>query len=153
MASSLPRRIQVRRSGVHGRGVYAVGPIAAGERILEYRGERISDEEADRRHPADPAHPTHTFYFSLEGGGVIDARFQGNSARWINHSCAPNCEANEVDGRVFIHALRDIEPGEELFYDYHLFVEERLTARLKREYACRCGAAQCRGTLLHARPR
>ncbi|MBB5202966.1 hypothetical protein HNQ51_000259 [Inhella inkyongensis] len=149
MSSTPNRRIQVRRSGVHGRGVYALGPFAAGERIIEYRGERISDEEAAARHPADPAEPNHTFYFSLEGGGVIDARFQGNSARWINHSCAPNCEADEIKGRVYIHALRDIEAGEELFYDYHLTVEERYTAKLKREYQCLCGAAQCRGTLLY----
>ncbi|MFO1253509.1 MAG: SET domain-containing protein-lysine N-methyltransferase [Inhella sp.] len=148
MASSLPRRIQVRRSGVHGRGVYAVGPIAAGERIVEYKGERISDAEADRRHPADPKEPHHTFYFSLEAGGVIDARFGGNSARWINHSCAPNCEANEIEGRVFIHALRDLEPGEELFYDYQLVVDERYTAKLKRQYLCLCGAPTCRGTML-----
>ena len=87
MNATSTRRIQVRRSGVHGRGVYALAPLAAGERVAEYRGERISDAEADRRHPADPANPTHTFYFSLEGGGVIDARHQGNSARWINHSC------------------------------------------------------------------
>jgi SET domain-containing protein len=153
MNATSTRRIQVRRSGVHGRGVYALAPLAAGERVAEYRGERISDAEADRRHPADPANPTHTFYFSLEGGGVIDARHQGNSARWINHSCEPNCEAAEVGGRVFIHALRDIEPGEELFYDYRLFVEERLTARLKRDYACRCGSANCRGTLLLGRSR
>jgi SET domain-containing protein len=156
MSSRLPRRIQVRRSGVHGRGVYAVGPIAAGERIVEYTGERISDEEAARRHPADPADPHHTFYFSLEGGGVIDARHKGNSARWINHACAPsgpNCEAAEVKGRVFIHALRDIEPGEELFYDYHLTIDERLTPKLKRDYACRCGATSCRGTLLQPKRR
>jgi SET domain-containing protein len=153
MASRLPIRIQVRRSGVHGRGVYAVAPLAAGERLVEYKGERISDEEAERRHPADPANPTHTFYFSLSEGGVIDANFGGNSARWINHSCAPNCEANEVDGRVYIHALRDIEPGEELFYDYHLSVDERLTAKLKRDYQCRCGAPSCRGTLLIPRRR
>jgi SET domain-containing protein len=136
--------------------VYAVGPIAAGERVVEYTGERISDEEAARRHPADPADPHHTFYFSLEGGGVIDARHKGNSARWINHACAPsgpNCEAAEVKGRVFIHALRDIEPGEELFYDYHLTIDERLTPKLKRDYACRCGAASCRGTLLQPKRR
>ena len=141
---------------MHGRGVYAVGPIAAGERVVEYTGERISDEEAARRHPADPADPHHTFYFSLEGGGVIDARHKGNSARWINHACAPsgpNCEAAEVKGRVFIHALRDIEPGEELFYDYHLTIDERLTPKLKRDYACRCGAASCRGTLLQPKRR
>jgi SET domain-containing protein len=124
--------------------------------VVEYTGERISDEEAARRHPADPADPHHTFYFSLEGGGVIDARHKGNSARWINHACAPsgpNCEAAEVKGRVFIHALRDIEPGEELFYDYHLTIDERLTPKLKRDYACRCGAASCRGTLLQPKRR
>ena len=71
MNATSTRRIQVRRSGVHGRGVYALAPLAAGERVAEYRGERISDAEADRRHPADPANPTHTFYFSLEGGGVM----------------------------------------------------------------------------------
>lgn len=151
MSSSLPRRIQVRRSGVHGRGVYALAPIAAGERIIEYKGERISDDEAADRHPADPHEPNHTFYFSLEGGGVIDARYHGNSARWINHSCDPNCEADEIDGRVFIHALRDLEPGEELFYDYRLAVDERMTARLKKEYECRCGAKSCRGTMLELR--
>lgn len=152
-AVSSSRRVQVRRSGVHGRGVFVVQPIAAGECILEYRGERISNDEAARRHPANPADPNHTFYFSLESGDVIDGRIQGNSAKWINHSCAPNCEAEEVKGRVFIFALRDLEPGEELFYDYHLSVEERQTARLKREYACRCGAATCRGTLLYPKTR
>lgn len=153
MSSRVPARIQVRRSGVHGRGVYAVAPFAAGERLVEYQGERISDDEAARRHPADPAQPTHTFYFSLAGGGVIDANHGGNSARWINHSCAPNCEANEVGGRVYIHALRDIEAGEELFYDYHLSIEARMTAKLKRDYECRCGAADCRRTMLIPRKR
>ena len=88
---------------------------------------------------------------SLDGGGVIDANVGGNSARWINHSCAPNCEAREIDGRVFIHALRDLRAGEELFYDYHLSLDERHTPRLKREYACRCGAPDCRGTMLAPR--
>lgn len=89
-----------------------------------------------------------TFYFALEEGGVIDGKIDGNSARWINHSCAPNCEAEEVDGRVYIHALRDIGEQEELFYDYGLVIDARLTKKLKREYACHCGAATCRGTLL-----
>lgn len=141
-------RTEVRDSPVHGKGVFARRAIAAGTRLLEYRGQRISWKEALRRHPHDPQQPNHTFYFSLEQGGVIDANVDGNSARWINHSCAPNCEAREVDGRVFIHALRDLEPGEELFYDYHLSLDERYTPRVKREYACRCGAAACRGTML-----
>jgi len=142
------RRIQVRRSGVHGRGVYAVAPIAAGDTVIEYKGEVISWPEAMRRHPHDPKQPNHTFYFHIEGGKVIDALYGGNSARWINHSCDPNCEADEVDGRVFIKALRDLLPGEELFYDYGLTIDERYTPKLKKEFACHCGAETCRGTML-----
>ncbi|ACQ98693.1 SET domain protein [Burkholderia pseudomallei MSHR346] len=142
------RRIVVRRSGVHGKGVFAAVPIKAGERVVEYKGERISWKEALRRHPHDPDDPNHTFYFALEEGGVIDGKIDGNSARWINHSCAPNCEAEEVGGHVYIHALRDIDEQEELFYDYGLVIDARLTKKLKREYVCHCGAATCRGTLL-----
>jgi len=142
------RRIQVRRSGVHGRGVYAVAPLTAGEVLIEYTGERISWDEAMDRHPHDPANPNHTFYFHIEDGRVIDALHGGNSSRWINHSCEPNCEADEIDGRVFIKALRDIFPGEELFYDYGLVIDERYTPKLKKEFACHCGSSQCRGTML-----
>lgn len=143
------RRIQVRRSGVHGKGVYALVDIAAGERIIEYTGEVITWDEAQDRHPHDPADPNHTFYFHIDDGHVIDAKFGGNSARWINHSCAPNCEAEETDGgRVFIRALRDIAAGEELFYDYGLIIDEPYTKKLKAEYPCWCGAPHCRGTLL-----
>ncbi|KAF4531087.1 hypothetical protein B566_EDAN019105 [Ephemera danica] len=114
------RRIQVRRSGVHGKGVFALRPIAAGEKIIEYTGERIDWPEALRRHPHDKNDPHHTFYFSLDSGQVIDALYGGNASRWINHACEPNCEADEADGRVHIKALRDLHPGEELFYDYGL---------------------------------
>jgi SET domain-containing protein len=143
------RRIQVRRSGVHGKGVFALQPIARGEELIEYVGEIIDWPEALRRHPHDPSDPNHTFYFSLEGGShVIDANVDGNAARWINHSCAPNCEADETEGRVFIKALRKIRPGEELFYDYGLTIDERYTPKLKKQYECRCGARNCRGTML-----
>jgi uncharacterized protein len=142
------RRIAVRRSGVHGKGVFAVEPISEGDRLIEYKGERISWKEALRRHPHDPNDPNHTFYFALEEGGVIDGKVKGNSARWINHSCAPNCEAEEIDGQVFVNALRDIEAGEELFYDYGLVIDAKQTEKLKREYECRCGAKKCRGTML-----
>jgi SET domain-containing protein len=141
-------RIEVRESGVHGRSVYAVTTIAKGKKIIEYKGEHISWKEALRRHPHDPTDPNHTFYFSLEDGSVIDAKFGGNRARWINHACKPNCEAREKDGRVFIHAKRDIEPGEELFYDYGLVIEGRQTKALKAQFACHCGAKKCRGTML-----
>jgi SET domain-containing protein len=142
------RRIQVRRSGVHGRGVFALQPIAAGSRIIEYKGEVIAWPEALRRHPHDPAQPNHTFYFHVDDGHVIDANVDGNAARWINHACDPNCEAEEVEGRVFIQALRDLQPGEELFYDYGLVIDERYTPKLKKDYACRCGSPNCRQTML-----
>ena len=142
------RRIQVRRSGVHGKGVFALTDIIRGERIIEYTGEVITWKEALRRHPHDPAQPNHTFYFHLDDGHVIDALYGGNASRWINHSCDPNCEADEQDGRIYITALCDIHPGEELNYDYGLVIDAPLTARLKAEYPCWCGSPDCRGTLL-----
>lgn len=150
---SRQRKIEVRSSGVHGRGVYAARAIKAGEKIIEYKGERISWKEADRRPASDPDDPHHTFLFALDDGKhVIDAAVGGNSARWINHSCDPNCETEETeDGRVFIQAMRNIRSGEELFYDYGLIVDERITPTLKKEYACHCGARDCRGTMLAPR--
>jgi SET domain-containing protein len=148
-ASSDTRRIQIRKSGIHGKGVFALQPIQAGDLILEYKGETISWPEALRRHPHDPSDPNHTFYFSLDDGShVIDGKVGGNASRWINHACEPNCEADEIGGRVFIKALRDLRAGEELFYDYGLVIDERYTAKLKKAYACRCGTPGCRLTLL-----
>lgn len=146
--SSAVKRIQTRRSGVHGKGVFAVQDIAAGQTLIEYVGEVISWEEAQDRHPHDPSQPNHTFYFHVDDDVVIDAAHGGNSARWINHSCAPNCYTDERDGRIFIVALRNIKAGEELCYDYGLIIEERYTKKLKAEYTCYCGAASCRGTML-----
>ena len=145
---SSQRRIQTRRSGVHGKGVFALAPIAAGETIIEYTGEIIDWAEAVRRHPHDPKDPNHTFYFHIDEERVIDALYGGNSSRWINHSCKPNCEADEVEGRVYIKALRPIQAGEELSYDYGLMIDEPLTPQLKAEYPCWCGHRNCRGTLL-----
>jgi SET domain-containing protein len=140
------RRIQTRRSGVHGKGVFAVQPIAQGEKVIEYVGEVITWKEADRRHPHNPKDPNHTFYFHLDDKHVLDALYGGNSSRWINHACEPNCEADVEDKRVFIKALRDIQPGEELNYDYGLVIDSPLTPELKAEYAC--WAPSCRGTML-----
>jgi SET domain-containing protein len=137
--------IEVRESGVHGRGVFATAPIRKGKRIIEYTGRRIPwanvpDEADDHR----------TYYFGLDNGKeVIDPAVDGNDARWINHSCDPNCEAiEEWDDRVFIYALRNIQPGEELFYDYQLEIDEPITNETKSESACFCGSANCRGTML-----
>ncbi|MEK9803453.1 MAG: SET domain-containing protein-lysine N-methyltransferase [Curvibacter sp.] len=142
------RRIQTRRSGVHGKGVFAVQDIPRGEVIIEYVGEIIDWEEALRRHPHDPKDPNHTFYFHIDENHVIDAKVGGNSSRWINHSCDPNCEADEQEGRVFIKSLRKIKAGEELNYDYGLIIDEPYTKKLLAQYPCWCGSENCRGTLL-----
>jgi SET domain-containing protein len=142
------RRIQVRRSGVHGKGVYALQPIRKGEALLEYAGELITWKEALRRHPHDPSDPDHTFYFHIDDDHVIDAKVGGNSSRFINHGCDPNCTADEDGERVFIKAARNIRAGEELLYDYGLIIDERYTPKLKKQFECRCGSRKCRGTML-----
>jgi len=144
---------EVRQSPVHGKGVFALRPIAAGERIIEYRGERITWDDATRRAAERGGPVNHTFYFSLADGNVIDGGRRGNDARWINHACEPNCEAYEDDGRVYIHALRDIDAGEELNYNYALIYDERHTPALKRLFACRCGTPACTGTMLAPKKR
>jgi SET domain-containing protein len=140
----------VRRSSIHGRGVFATDTIPRGERIIEYKGQRVTWDEAMKRPDSDPDDPAHTFLFELADGRVIDARLRGNAARWINHSCAPNCVTFEDErGRVFIEARRTIKPGEELSYDYKLIVDGRMSKKERESYACRCGKRSCRGTLLN----
>jgi SET domain-containing protein len=144
----MSRKIQARTSAIHGRGVFALQPIKKDERVIEYKGELISWREALDRHPHDPLQPNHTFYFHVDDLCVIDGRVNGNSAKWINHSCEPNCESDTQGDRIFIKALRAIKTGEELNYDYGLTIDERYTAKLKKEFACYCGSVQCRGTML-----
>jgi hypothetical protein len=143
----------VRRSGVHGKGVFALQDLAEGETLIEYVGEIISWDEAQDRHPHDPNDPNHTFYFHVNEDRVIDALHGGNSSRWINHSCDANCEADEDNERIFIKAIRNIKAGEELNYDYGLIIDEPYTKKLKAEYPCWCGSANCRGTLLSPKER
>jgi SET domain-containing protein len=114
------RRFTVRTSPVHGRGVFAVTQMSAGETILEYKGGLVAWKEAQRRYERSAAEGRAHFFFDLNDGRVIDGAQGGNSARWVNHSCEPNCESEQQGSRVFFHALRDIEPGEELFIDYRL---------------------------------
>jgi SET domain-containing protein len=147
-AKTLGRRFSVRRSSIHGRGVFALVRIPKGTRIIEYKGERISHQEADERYSELHANSPHTMLFIVNDEIVIDATRRGNSARWINHSCAPNCEIADDDDRIFIDAARDIRPGEELSYDYNLQIGEPHTTAAKREHACFCGARRCRGTML-----
>jgi uncharacterized protein len=142
----------VRNSPIHGRGVFAARTIRKGTDIIEYRGRRVTADEADELPDSDPSNPFHTFLFELNDGRVIDAARGGNAARWINHCCRPNCEPYEDDDcRVYITAKRTIQAGEELSYDYKLNVPGRHTARLLASYACRCGAPRCRGTMVGLR--
>jgi uncharacterized protein len=139
---------KVRRSKVHGRGVFAVQPIKKGTRLIEYLGERVSHVEADRRYDDKTPYDNHTFLFIVDKHTVIDAGVGGNEARFINHSCDPNCESVIEKRRVFIEAVRDIQPGEELAYDYQIVREKEDPAEIDEIFACRCGAKKCRGTML-----
>jgi len=143
------RLFVVRNSPIHGRGVFALRGLPKGTPIVEYKGRRTSWKEATALPDSDPDNPAHTFLFGLEDGRVIDARRGGNAARWINHSCDPNCEAFEDEAsRIFIEARRSIRRGEELTYDYRLAVEGKLSKPERVQYVCRCGARKCRGSLL-----
>ncbi|MFO1395009.1 MAG: SET domain-containing protein-lysine N-methyltransferase [Steroidobacteraceae bacterium] len=143
---------EVRRSGIHGRGVYAARPIPKGTRIVEYLGERITHKQADDRYAAKGQDDGHTFLFVVNTRVVIDAGVDGNDARYINHSCDPNCDTVIEGGRVFIESLRDIEPGEELGYEYGLTWESTDDPAELANYTCRCGAKSCRGTMLAEEP-
>jgi SET domain-containing protein len=141
-------RIEVRESAIHGRGVFARARIRKGARIIEYTGRRLPWKKAQDLPSADPKDPNYTVFFEVDDGNVIDASVGGNEARWINHSCDPNCETCEEEGRVFIYARRGLEPGEELFYDYKMVPAERRSRKVERQFACFCGTSKCRGTML-----
>ena len=140
--------IEVRRSGVHGLGVFATQRIRKGTRIIEYIGERVSHEEADRRYEEKDITDSHTFLFIVDSKTVIDAGVDGNDARFFNHSCNPNCESTVEKKRVYIETIRDIEAGGELTYDYQIYREEGDPDNIDEIFACRCGFAKCRGTML-----
>jgi SET domain-containing protein len=144
----MPFPFELRSSSIHGQGVFAVRSIHKGTRLIEYVGERISPEAADLRYDDDAMDIPHTFLFTVDAHTVIDAAVGGNEALFINHSCNPNCEAVDDGGRIFIEAMRNIRPGEELTYDYHLERDGRWRKEWAERYACRCGAPNCRGTLL-----
>ncbi|MBN8896301.1 MAG: SET domain-containing protein-lysine N-methyltransferase [Rhodanobacter sp.] len=151
----MSRRFVARRSPIHGNGVFATAPIARGEEIIEYKGKLLTPDEADALY-GDGGETGHTFLFTLNEKYVIDANQRGNTARWINHSCAPNCRAvveESASGdprrdKVKIEAIRHIKPGDELTYDYGIVLDVPHTARLKKLWQCLCGAPKCTGTLL-----
>ena len=148
LAAKAAKLIKVRRSKVHGQGVFALQRIRKGTRIIEYVGDRISHARANRRYDDHDANDNHTFLFAVDRNVVIDATVDGNDSRFINHSCDPNCESNIENRRVFIDAIRTIEVGAELNYDYQIGRERDDPPNVDVIYACRCGAKDCRGTML-----
>lgn len=144
--SDLP--FEVRPSPIQGMGAFATRPIPAGTRIIEYAGERLTPAEAEARYPDEPGARHHTFLFAIDDDVVVDASVNGNEARFLNHSCAPNCDVVVDAKRLWIEAIHDIEVDEELVYDYAFVLEERHTPAAKKRYPCCCGAITCRGTIL-----
>ena len=133
---------------MHGLGAFAVRPIPEGTRLIEYAGARLTPDEADERYPDLPGNVHHTYLFAIDDDIVIDASVNGNDARFINHSCDPNCDAVVEDERIWIETIRDVAAGEELAYDYAFILPERHTPAAKRKYPCNCGSSNCRGTIL-----
>jgi SET domain-containing protein len=140
--------IEVRHSPVHGNGVFALRRIRKGTTVIEYLGDRITHEEADERYGDKDAKDNHTFLFTVDSKTVIDAGRNGNEARFINHGCDPNCESGIMTKRVFIDAIRTIQPGEELVYDYQITRDPDDPDDVDEIFACRCGAPGCRGSML-----
>jgi SET domain-containing protein len=151
----MSRSIVLRRSHIHGNGVFAAKSLPTKKRVVQYRGALLTHDEVDTTHGGD-IETGHTFLFTLNDLFVIDGNTRGNIARWINHSCTPNCEATVVEHRsgdvakerIFIETVRPVHAGEELTYDYGITLEDRHTLRLKKIWECRCGAETCSGTLL-----
>jgi uncharacterized protein len=139
---------EIRRSSIQGRGAFATKRIRKGQRIIEYAGERISNDEADQRYDESVMRRHHTFLFTLNRKTVVDGAVDGNAAIYINHSCEPNCEAIITGKQIYIHALRTIEPGEELVYDYQYERTDESDEKLETFYRCRCGADSCRGSIM-----
>ncbi len=144
--TSLP--FEVRASPIQGYGGFATRVITSGTRVVEYAGQHLTPAESDARYPDDEVGRHHTYLFAIDDDVVVDAAVDGNEARFINHSCDPNCDAVIDQGRIWIEAIRDIEPGEELAYDYAYVLKERHTPAAKRRFPCSCGSLKCRGTIL-----
>lgn len=141
-----PPPLEIRASPIAGLGAFATRPIQKRARIIEYGGERITTAEADTRYSDGTSAHARVLLFTVDSRTVIDAAVNGNQARYINHSCEPNCESVTERGRIWIYALRDIEPGEELTYDYNLTGDDDIGVQAA-QYACHCGASACRGTM------
>lgn len=126
-----------RKSSIHGFGGFALKAIPAGTRLLEYVGERISKAESLKRCEAD-----NVFIFTVTDEWDIDGSVDWNPARFLNHSCEPNCDAEQQDERIWIIARRELEPGEEITFNYGYDLVDY------KDYPCACGSARCVGYML-----
>jgi hypothetical protein len=149
-ASRLPL-FEVRHSRVHGYGVFAARRIRKGTMVIEYLGDRVSHDEADARYEDKDPNDNHTFLFTVDSKIVIDGGVRGNEARFINHGCDPNCASTAQKKRIYVEAIRTIQPGEELAYDYQIERDPDDPPNVDEIFACRCGAEKCRGSMLVAR--
>jgi len=142
---------EVRHSPIHGYGVFALRRIRKGTTVTEYLGDRVTHDEADARYENKDPNDNHTFLFTVDSKTVIDGGVGGNDARYINHGCDPNCESTTLKKRIYVEAIRTIQPGEELAYDYQIERDPEDPPNVDEIFACRCGAAKCRGSMLVAR--
>jgi SET domain-containing protein len=141
---------EVRHSRIHGYGVFAMRRIRKGTMVIEYLGDRVTHALANERYKDKDPKDGHTFLFTVDAKTVIDAGVNGNEARFVNHGCHPNCQTVNTGRRIFIEALRTIQPGEELAYDYQIQRDDDDPADVDVIFACRCGAKNCRGSMLEA---
>jgi uncharacterized protein len=146
-------KFKVRSSRIQGRGAFATQRIRKGTRVIEYKGELITQKEADERYEDTDDTTSPILLFQVDKRYVIDAGVNGNEARFINHSCDPNCETVGDKRQIFVEAIRTINPGEELTYDYSLTRDDLDSAQVEKDYVCHCGAANCRGNMLEPLPK
>jgi SET domain-containing protein len=153
MSPRAPHRkplFEVRHSRIHGYGVFALRRIRKGTTVIEYLGDRVTHDLANERYQDKDPKDGHTFLFTVDAKTVIDAGVNGNEARFVNHGCHPNCQTVNTGRRIFIEALRTIQPGEELAYDYQIQRDDDDPADVDVIFACHCGAQSCRGSMLEA---
>jgi len=151
---SVHEYIEIKSSGIHRHGVFAKKDIPKGLRIIEYTGRKISKEEGDRilketfhKHQMDPENHAGTYIFELDDMWDIDGDTSDNDAKYINHSCNPNCKMDITNGEIWIYAIKDISKGEEITYNYGFEINEKNLYDFE-EQECRCGSDNCVGYML-----
>jgi len=149
MKPTTSKYITVKKSKIHSTGIFAKKFIPKGTKIIEYVGEIISKKESDKRavkqlrkHITNKHYDGAVYIFDLTKNHDIDGNVSWNTAKWINHSCEPNCEAENIDEHIWIIALRDINKGEELSYDYGYSIDDY------EDHPCHCGSKKCVGYIV-----